>query len=241
MISATLSNAWRLYRKHFGVIAAVVIIVWLPCELLESYLEAFVFDQDNFYRSIRFTQFLDHFFGIIATAGVTYVALLAYAGQSASFGDAMGAGLRSWGRMWWTRLLCGFAFVLGMLCFVIPGVYLLTRLCFAETVAVVEQVSGSRAMGRSFELTKGRFWQTFRLGIVIPLVVAVPSWGLVFAMSLIPGFDYWMIDALVQLVGDVLAAFCAVAFYCAYEAFCQAPEIPLGSGGASDLSLSEPT
>lgn len=36
MIKSIFSKAWDVYRERFGLIAAVVIVVWLPCELLSS-------------------------------------------------------------------------------------------------------------------------------------------------------------------------------------------------------------
>jgi hypothetical protein len=97
MIASILSQAWRVYRERFALIAAVVVVVWLPCELLSSYFDAFVFAPDDLHRSFKLAQFLDNFIGIIATAGVTFIAFIARSGQAATFGSAIGAGFGAWG------------------------------------------------------------------------------------------------------------------------------------------------
>lgn len=219
MIKTILSQAWRVYRERFGVIAAVVIVVWLPCELLSSYFETFVFGPDESSRSLKLGHLLESFIGIIATSGVTFVALKARSGQSATFPNAMGAGFQSWGRMWWTRLLCGLAIALAAVALIIPGIYLLTRLCFAETVVVAERISGRRAMARSFELTKGRFWPTFRFGLVLVLVIVLPVFLFFLPVAFIEALDHWLVYVAINLTGDVVAAFATVALLCGYEAY----------------------
>lgn len=219
MISFVLSDAWRIFRERFGVIATVIVVVWLPCELLSSYLDAFVFGPDDFLRSLKFAQFLDNFIGIIATAGVTFIALAARSGQHVTFGNAIGAGVGAWGRMWWTRFLSSIALLLAFLLLIIPGVYLLTRLCFVESIVVAERISGSSAMRRSFAITKGRFWPTFRLGLVLFILLIVPGAAVILPTVFIPVFDHWVIDAASQLLCDIIGAFTTVALLCGYQAY----------------------
>ena len=159
MITAVLKHAWDLYRTHFGTVAAVVMVIWLPLELLSSYMDYFVFDSDDFRRSFKFAQFLDNFFGIIATAGVISIGYTSWLGRRPSVREALDVGVRSWGRMWWTRFLTALTLVFGFLLLIFPGIYLLVRLALVEPIAVCERVSGSAAMRRSFELTRGHFWQ----------------------------------------------------------------------------------
>jgi hypothetical protein len=194
-------------------------------------MDAFVFGPDDLRRSFKLAQSLDNFIGIIATAGVTFVAFTTRSGQSATFGGAIGAGFSSWGRMCWTRILSGLVIVFALLLLIIPGIYLLTRLCFAESIAVVERISGSRAMSRSFELTKDRFWQTFRFGLMLLLLLIVPGALVILPTAFIPALDHWLIDAASQLVGDLIAAFGTVALLCGYEAYLSFPKLSAASLG----------
>ncbi len=212
-------QSWQIYRRHFFVIAAVVAVIWLPLELLSSYMDAYVFGENKFFASVRFALFLENFGGIIATAGVIVVGYEVLAGDRPGFRSALGMGFASWGRMWWTRFLYGIALILGCLLLVVPGVWLLVRLSFVEPVAVLERLSGTDAMRRSFALTKGRFWLMVRLGLATFAVSALPGFALVAAVGFIPGLDNWVVDAAAQLVGDIVLAFGTVVFLTAYALF----------------------
>jgi hypothetical protein len=214
-----LQQSWQIYRRNFPVIMAVVVIVWTPLELLSSYMDAFVFGEDDLRKSLRLAQFLSNFFGIIATAGVILIGCEALTGQRATFRSAIAVGFTSWGRMWWTRTLSAFAIVLGFLLLIIPGVYLLVRLSLVEPVAVQERISGAAAMRRSFALTDGRFWLVFRLGLfltgILCLVIVVLALPTVFVTAL----DHWLVDAATQLICDVVAAFGTIVLVTAYSHF----------------------
>jgi hypothetical protein len=218
-MTAILKQGWQLYSQHFGFVAAVVIAVWLPVELLSSYMDQFVFGEDNWQKSIRFAIFLENFFGIIATAGVIAIGYFSLTGGPLTFGTALGMGAASWGRMWWTRLIVGLALMGGLLLLIIPGLYLIVRLALVEPVIVCERVYGPTAMRRSFDLTKGRFWQVFRLGLVLLGVLLTTAVLGVVPTVLIPALDHWLVDAAVQLVGDIIGAFCTLCLLSAYVKF----------------------
>ncbi len=218
-MTSILKQGWQLYRKHFGIVAAVVVCVWLPLELLSSYMDAFVFGKDDFRKSFKFAQFLENFFGIIATAGVISIGCSSLSGGRPSFGGALSSGAGAWGRMFWTRLLSGIALLVGLLLLVIPGVYLLVRLALVEPVAVCERVSGTTAMRRSYELTKGRFWLLFRLGLVLLGFLLGVLVAVILPTALIPALDFWLVDAGAQLMGDLLAAYFTLCLLCAYVTF----------------------
>ena len=189
-----LEQSGQIYRQHFLVIAAIVVAVWLPLELLSSYMDAFVFGED-FRKSWKFAQFLDNCFGIIATAGVVSIGYEALTGRKVEFRAAISAGFASWGRMWWTRFLSALVLFLGFLLLVVPGIYLLVRLSLVEPVIVQERISGSAAMRRSFQLTEGRFWLVFKLGLVVLGIIVLAFVVFVLPTAFVPALDHWLIDA----------------------------------------------
>ena len=218
MIKQTLSDAWHLYRERFWVIALVVVTIWIPCNLIDSYFTYFIIDPDNIRASIKLTQFLENFFGIIATAGVTYIVLgQTDEGRKVGYGEALGIGFKAWGRMWITRFLFSIAVIFGLVLLVIPGVYLGVRFSFAESAVVAEGICGPAALRRSFELTRGRFWSIFWLLVLTVLILLVPFVLLLLLFVLIPALDHWVIDALLTLPFDVAAAFAAVVLTAGYR------------------------
>jgi len=208
-----------LYRRHIILISSIVVVIWLPFELMSSYLDYFVFGPDDLRRSFKLAQLLDNTIGLIPVAAVISLTSTALLGETPSFQFALREGLGSWCRMWWTRVLSRFALILGLLLLVVPGIILYVRLAVLEQVVVQEKVSGFSAMKRSFELTKGRFWQVVVLGLVY-CAVLLPIFSVVVLPSVfLAVLDNWLIDAASMLILDIVGAFSAVLFVCAYECF----------------------
>lgn len=223
MIKSILSDALRIYRARFGVIALIVAIIWLPCNLVDSYFTYFVFDPEDIRGPFKLTQFLENFFGIIASAGVTYVALGQTVNRPVGFSNALGVGFSSWGRMWITRFLFSIAVLLGLLLLVIPGLYLGTRFAFAESIVVAEGVSGTTALQRSFDLTRDRFWPVFWLIVLTVLIIAIPAVLFSLPVALVPALDHWLINAAFMLPADIAIAFATVVFTCGYRTLSEEP------------------
>jgi hypothetical protein len=239
MIKQIFSDAWRIYRERFGAIAVVVVIIWMPCELVDSYFNYFVFDPEDIRGPMKLTQFLENFFGIIATAGVTYIALGRIADRKVGCGEALRMGFTRWGAMWVTRFLFCLTVIFGLLLLIIPGLYFGIRFWFAEAIVVAEGVSGPVALQRSFDLTRGRFWPLFWLIILSILIVAVPVVLLSLPVIFIPALDHWLIDAAFKLPCDIAAAFAAVVFVCGYRTLAEEPNSnPVGSIFPPPLPLS---
>jgi Membrane domain of glycerophosphoryl diester phosphodiesterase len=219
MLTSILKQAWTIYRTRFFVIAGVVLVIWIPLELFTSYMDYFVFGPDEIRKSFKLTQFLDNFIGIIATAGVIAIGYTACRGESLSFGAALQTGLYAWFRMWWTRLLSGLVVVLGCILLIIPGIYLLVRLALTEPIAVCEHISGPAAIRRSFELTKGHFWQIVLLGLVFSAMLVFIIVCATVPPLFFPALDHWLVDAATSLLGDLIGAFGTLCVLCAYTAF----------------------
>jgi len=226
MTAAILKHAWNLYRSNFGVIVAVILVICLPLDLLSSYMDYFVFDPDDLRKSFKFSRFLENFIGIIATAAIISVGHKASLGECSSFRSAMRMGVSAWGRMWWTRFLAGLAIILGCLLLFAPGLYLMIRLALVESVAVCEHVSGPTAMRRSFELTRGRVWNLFVLGVAFGTIMIILMGCVVLPAIFIPALDHWLVDAATSLVADFIATYGTLCLFSAYVTLSANPIMP---------------
>lgn len=220
-IGTIMGKAWRIFCERFGVIALIVMLVWVPCELLSSYMDTFVFGEDDLRKSFKFTQFLENFFGIIATAGVIHVALHHDSAERPGLARSFAEGLKNWPRMWWTRLLSSILLVLSLLLLVIPFFYLYPRLALTESVVVSEHLSGSAAMRRSQDLTHGRYWPVAGLLSLLVALYALPVAALILLsiMEVLP--EHWLFDAGSAVALDVVSAYGTVCLFCMYEAFAE--------------------
>lgn len=210
-----MSRAWQLYRRHFGVIAITICVIWVPCELFSSYMDAFVFGEDDFSKSFKLVQSLENFFGIIATAGVVHVVLHDGAGGVPS---ALACGLKRWPSMWWARFVSTLLCVLSFLLLVVPFFYLYPRLLLIESALVSEGLTGMQAIKRSQELVRGHYWQVVRLGLLLLLFLVVPM-TMVILLSIYEMLpDHWQFDAATSVIVDVATSYGTVCFFCLYQA-----------------------
>ncbi|WP_395751509.1 hypothetical protein [Prosthecobacter sp.] len=220
-IGAIMFKAWHIFCERFVVIACTVLLVWIPCELLSSYMDAFVFGEDELKRSFKFSMFLDNLFGIIATAGVIHVALRHRSETPAGIGQALAAGFRNWPRMWWTRLLTNLVLSMALLILVVPFFYWYPRLVLVDSVTVSERISGAAAMRRSEVLLRGRYWWVTGILLLLTLIICIPMAALIAlaAFEIIP--DHWLADAATSVAFDIFFAYGTVCLYCTYEALAQ--------------------
>jgi hypothetical protein len=218
MITQTIRRAATLYRTHFLAIAALVIVVWLPLELVGCYLDAYVFGPEDFRRSFTLARFFDSFIGIIATAAVISVGAAGWVGERPSFGSAIKVGLTSWWSMWWSRFLAGILIVVGFVCLIIPGIYLFVRLILVEPIAVCDRRSGAAAIRRSFELTQGRFWKVFGISVLAQGILLAGCACLWLPSFFASGETFWLFDMVSSLACDLLVAFYTICVVCVYFA-----------------------
>ena len=196
MIRTALSSAWRAWTGNWLLLLAIIAVTYWPLDMLQSYIEYHWLDPDDLRRSFKLTKFIDQCFLIIPDAAIYYIGLLWLTNRKCSFGEALGAGFRNYGRMWVTRFLTYLSF-LTLLLLILPGVYLLTRWSVSEVCAVAERRMGTGAFGCSWRRTEGRVWTilgALTVGILMFLAVAlVPMCVSLF----LP--DLWWIDALASM------------------------------------------
>ena len=166
-------------------------------------------------------------------AAITRAAADAYLGERVSIGRTFQYALRRLPAILWITILSGgAAIVAGILGFVvivlgaaisdaigvgvvIIGVVLLIvlptlifiRLSLAPPVVVVEDVRGTKAVGRSWRLTKGHFWRLLGLlvlatliGGVAAAIITIPTEALAAAL----GAGGWPVSAIGQSLASVL-------------------------------------
>lgn len=208
-------RAWKLYRRHFGVIVVTICLIWGPCEVLSRYMDAFVFSEDDFRSSFKFVQFLENFFGIIATAGVIHVVLHDGAGGVTS---ALACGIKRWPSLWWARFVSTLLCLVSFLLLVVPFFYLYPRVVLVESALVCEGLTGMKAIRRSEQLVRGHYWQVMRLVLWLCLFLVIPV-ALLIGLStfeVLP--DHWQIEAVCGVIVDVASGYGTVCLFCLYQA-----------------------
>lgn len=71
------------------------------------------------------------------------------------------------------ELLYGIAVGIGFMLCIIPGIFISIRWMFAPYIMATENVGITEAFGRSWNMTKGNFWDLFLLGLVAIGIIIV--------------------------------------------------------------------
>jgi hypothetical protein len=93
-------------------------------------------------------------------------------GQTPAARDLLAASLRLWPAFALLAGLNTLAVLLGASLFVLPGLWLMIKLAFAEYLLVLRGVGPLKALHESFEMTSGYFWPM----LTCMLSVALPLW-----------------------------------------------------------------
>jgi hypothetical protein len=106
----------------------------------------------------------------------------AYVGKPLDWRQPLLAAFDRLGSLLWLSILFGVLVGLGFIALILPGIWLMTVWSVAVPALMFEHVGGLRALGRSFELVRGRWWATFAelLVAVIMLGVVLFVVGLIF-------------------------------------------------------------
>lgn len=222
-------QGWGLFKNNWKPIVGIVLVIWVPIELLSSYRDHFVY-KDDFIKSFRFARFLDNVFGVIGVGGIISIAHECMLGNKADINASFSMGCGAWWRMMWAHaftnflltaaiLLAGLASdqLIVTLLIAFPVAYLVPRLSLVYQIVFLEKVSVIGAMRRSFQLTKGLFWPLLRLLLILVILIAIPI-GFIVALTLcFPELDHWLVDACTMLFMDFIAAYGIIVLLLVYK------------------------
>ena len=190
-IKIYLRNAWTLFR--------LVLVVVAPVQVVSALIQASAASNGSgIYTTGDSTTISSHDFALYVTA-IVAAALLgvvantvatgscfkavadAYLGEQPTWRSSLRFALARIHSILWITILGGIVTVIGFVFCIIPGLYLWIAFAVAVPVLLTEGVKGSKALGRSRQLVKGRWWGTFGvvlLGTILAGIVSAAIGGL---------------------------------------------------------------
>ena len=154
---------------------------------------------------------------LITATHVQAVAALG-SGRVPAVTEALQAGLAVFARAVVVVLLYTIGSAVGLLLLIVPGVYAFVAWLVAVQAAVIEDLRGTAALRRSWQLVRGQWWRVFGISLVIgilPLLVGVP--GFVALRALADATDSMAVYLAGRILGDaVIYSFTALAFTLLY-------------------------
>ena len=138
----------------------------------------------------------------LATAACFRAIAQAYLGEATDWRSSLRYAVQHIPSLLLLTLLYVLGVGLGTLLFIAPGVWLYVAWAVAMPVLLVEGLRGRKALGRSFELVKGRWWRTFGtliVGFILAAIVSTLVQG-VFLIGIVVGGDN---DAVVLVLSAI--------------------------------------
>jgi hypothetical protein len=113
--------------------------------------------------------------GLLSTAACVKAISDAYLDQPVSLGSSLRFAARRLGALVWMAILMWVLLGLAFIALVIPGVWLYAAWSVATPALLIEGVHGQRALSRSRQLVRGRWWPVAGVLVVVNLMSALVS------------------------------------------------------------------
>jgi hypothetical protein len=213
-VGGILSEAFRLYRRHWRPLLAIAAVVAVPLTLLQYWLGDWVTSQ------LEFEQGLTGFWATlpiwllnllavmvallmyqVLTGAITRAVAAELAGEDLSVEQSYRFGFARLGSILLVSILAGLAIMGGLLLFVVPGIYIVVRLTVSIQALVVEGGRWSQALSRSWALVEGHWWHAFATLLAATLLTGVISAVITAAFI---GGGSWLVQGLADAVATVL-------------------------------------
>jgi hypothetical protein len=236
----------KIYLRNWLTLFKIVVFVVLPAQILVNFIEISALPSNvtlssgstgplggtftqygpvsRHDRNVLLIGFISAFViqfvaGRFAQAGCFRAIADAYLGEEVGWRSSLRFALRRLPAIIWMTILAGILTVLGFVLLIIPGVYLYVAFTVAVPVLLVEGAGPWRALRRSRQLVRGRWWGTLGVAVVGSLLVSVVSLavsgllvGVAFAnpsRNTVTGF---VLNTLAATLGSMIATPAAAAF-----------------------------
>lgn len=199
---SVISDAWFFFSRNLFSIARLC----LPLLLLEAICQALLAAQLGENANPAYAILLGAlFYPLYAAPLILFLHARSY-GREASQGQLLAAALQLWPRFALLVGLSTLAIMLGLSLFIVPGIWIMVRLAFAELFLVLQQAPPLRALQNSFAMTEGRFLPIFSClaSVLIPLWL-LDWWTLPERTDSLPWVLQQTASGFVQLLAVVVA------------------------------------
>jgi hypothetical protein len=158
--------------------------------------------------------------GQLATGACFRAVAETYLGRSTGWKSSVAFAARRFHSILWIVILGAILTVLAALLCIIPGIYLGVAFAVALPVLMSEGQKGSKALGRSRALVRGRWWKTAILLVVAGLLAKILSSvvsSAISALSQVGGGDEPVVIFFVAAVAGTAGALISTPFSAAYH------------------------
>lgn len=211
-------DTWSLFTSNLGLFLPIAVAIIVPVDLLvlgvgygqlwDHYDKSPSAGEQGTALVLRYLVFQP----LVTAAHIAAVMALGR-GERPTPWWSIARGMERWAAVLAVVILTAVVVLLGLVCLIVPGIYLGVALYFSTQAVVAEDRSPIEALRRSRELVRDQWWRVFGIGIVFSVMIgvlsALISAGLAFAAD---GADSQALALLGSMIGDIITiAFTALA------------------------------
>jgi hypothetical protein len=224
-IGEILSTAFEIYKSNASSLLMIVAIIVVPLTFLGAFIGGVIFAPDR--NTVTGLDERAFGIGIIALLVTLIVGVIINAVLQAALmrGAALGSlgdpvdidasykwGFARFGSVLLISILVGLAVVGGFFLLIIGAVIFAVMFSVSIPALVVENLRGTDAMSRSWNLVKEHFWHALGVIVVAGIITGVVS-GIIGAIGGDNWFVAWIFDAIAQIITAPFAAIVSVMLY----------------------------
>jgi hypothetical protein len=227
-IGEVLDAALKLYFNNMGKLMTLVAVVLVPVVIINEIVVGASLPSGAFVSGGTLytptgtlgtpaagviTSIVLTVLGSLIVNGALSLCLVdAFIGKPLGWRDALREAASRLGALLWLAILFSVLVILGFIALILPGIWLVTIWSVCIPALMFEHVGGFKALGRSFDLVRGRWWATFAALLVAVIMLAIVLFvvGLIFrgiqsGLS-IGSTGLWLaISGISSIVGDLIA------------------------------------
>jgi len=213
-----LAESVGLLGSNLWLFSLITLTVWLPGNVLINYVAYHVplTEEQALMAPVRMTMWIEGIFGPIYFGATIYALSKLKQGQTVSYAEAIGVGFRNWGALFAARFVAGLIILLGLIAFIIPGIYLSLRYALLDSTVILEGASVSKARQRSAKLTEGRKLQIFGTAMVFYVGATLLSFLIYLPLNFVPQLNTMAVAVVIDCILDIGFLVIAIAMFLYY-------------------------
>ena len=231
-VGEILDVAIKIFWRHKATLLRIVLVVVAPVTVLTNLIQFSALPDENGFDesasngdvSLAVTGFLASALlgwigSTVATAACFKAVGEAYVGEPPSWRSSLRFVARRLHSVLWLVFLTGLVTGVGILLCIVPGVYFAVAFSVVMPVLLLEGLRGRKAMGRSRQLIRGRWWAAAAIllvGWILTGIVSGVIQGVVTAVTFTDTGNGTFVAFLVTTLGAVTAAVITTPFKAAY-------------------------
>ncbi len=215
-------QAISLLSSNISLFSLIILTIWLPGNIIINYLDYYVFYGEDFVGLMRVSMWIEGIFGPIYIGALIYALSRLKQYQMVTYTEAITAGFRNWGRLWWAQFIAGLFIALGFIALIVPGIFLTIRYALIDSVVILEGANTSESRKRSSNLTAGKMWQIFGAYVLFFLVFFIFSFlvyipvGAMIELGFIEQLSSMILCIFLDCILDVIYAIIIIVMFLFY-------------------------